>query len=121
MLSLMWVERAISNGRGGGWSLMSDMVEGGLVLELRRHHLRLNRSLVNRHARSIIVVVVIILSSLAIEVGRAFVFVGTTILFLLVTDLLAHKKRDIRIDIWSEFLQCLCSSTRTISCCSQIL
>lgn len=42
MLTLLWMvwEDAVGDGRRGRRCLMSDMLECGLVLELRRHHLR---------------------------------------------------------------------------------
>jgi hypothetical protein len=58
---------------------MSDMLEGRLILELRRHHLWFDRSMM-RHARSIIVVVIIVHLSLPTEVRGTLMFVGTSIL-----------------------------------------
>ena len=58
---------------------MSNVLEGSLILELRRHHLWFDRSMM-RHARSIIVIIIIIHLSLPTEIRRAFMFVGTSIL-----------------------------------------
>jgi len=58
---------------------MSDVLESRLV-ELWWHHLWFNRSMCG-HARSIIVVVVVhTILALSIEIGRAFMFIRTSIL-----------------------------------------
>jgi hypothetical protein len=58
---------------------MSDMLESRLVLELRRHHLRFDRS-VMRHPRSIIIIVIIHIFPLSTEIRRSFMFVCSSIL-----------------------------------------
>ena len=57
------------------------MLEGGLVLVLGREHLLLDGcSAMLGHPRAIVVVIVIVIFALAVEIGRAFVFVGSSVL-----------------------------------------
>jgi hypothetical protein len=50
-----------------------------LILELRRHHLRLNRTVVRR-TRSILVIIIVVHLALPAEVPGAFMLVCTSIL-----------------------------------------
>jgi len=85
MLTLVGVEDTIWHGRRIGRSLMSDVLESRLVLELRWHHLWFHRSMC-RHARSIIIIVVVhAVLALSAKVGRTFVLICTSILGQLVS------------------------------------
>jgi hypothetical protein len=66
---------------------MLNMLEVWLPLELRRHHLRLHRT-VTRRTRSIIVIVVVVAAQLlAVEIGGSFVLVGPSIILVSAQDL----------------------------------
>lgn len=73
------VEGAILNGRRGNRRLVSHVLEGSLVLELRREHLLGNRVAVLGHARALVVVVIVV-PAFAVEIGRALMLVGSSIL-----------------------------------------
>ena len=75
------VERTVLDGRGRGLGLIPHVLKGGLVLELRGKHLLLDRSAtVLRSARSIIIVIFIIILALPVEIGGAFVLICSSIL-----------------------------------------
>ena len=99
------------------------MLKRGLVLELRREHLLLDGfAAMLRHARAIVVVVVVVILALPIEITRAFMFVGSSILqkSQRAAWSLVEQPGHIQIGIWSGSRQYHYSNTRTASCYCQI-
>jgi hypothetical protein len=79
----LWVrvECAVWDRGRGGRGLVPDVLEGGLILELRRQHLLPDVSAMLGHARTIVIVIIVIVLALTVEIGRAFMFVGSSILW----------------------------------------
>ena len=109
MLTLLGLEDTIWHRRGVRRSLMSDMLESRLVLELRWHHLWFHRSMC-RHARSIIIVVVVhAVLALSIEIGRTLMFICTSILAKSVSNFPSAHKHSTYVLVSCQNLSNICT------------
>lgn len=96
---MAWEGHAVGNGRRHGSCLMSDMRREGLrlALEMGRHHMSFHSVGASRR-RSITVLIVVVVVSAAVKVGRAFVLVRTAVILVLGDEML-HVCRGVFIQL----------------------